>query len=85
VRFQVYFVLVVVTVAIGMLVLIPRSVRLSTQEQRVEVLNGEVAALEAEIERFEKENERLLKDPEPTERFARERMGWRREGEVIFK
>ncbi len=84
-RIQGYLVLFGVTVALAALVLTPRWVKLSQQRARVEVLAAEVASIQTDIASLKIQCERMDRDPELVERFARERMGWRRPGEVVFK
>ncbi|MBE7559420.1 septum formation initiator family protein [bacterium] len=84
-RIQGYLAVFAVTLVLGTVVLGPRWVKLSEQRARVEALSAEVARIEGEIERLKRECQRLEEDPEWVERFARERMDWRRAGEVVFQ
>ena len=84
-RLHAYVVLFAVTLGLATLVLVPRWARLAEQQERVVVIAAEVGDLEEEILALRAECARQADDPLTTERFARERMDWRRSGEVVFR
>lgn len=83
-RLQGYLVVFGITMVLAAVDLAPRWVRMAEQRARVETLAEEVARTQAEIERLTRACEELESQPDSVERFVRERMDWRRPGEVVF-